>query len=74
MGEMRTLAAQGDIKSIWDPKNDEECEAAEEQFDTLIEKGYNAFKVGRTGKKGVKIDEFDRDAGKIILVPPLAGG
>ena len=74
MGEMRALALEGDIKSIWDPTNDEESEAAEEQFDSLIKKGFNAFKVSKSGKKGVKIDEFDRDAGRIILVPPLAGG
>lgn len=74
MGELRTLASGGDIKSIWDPKNDAEVEAAEDQFEKLIDEGFKAFKVGKTGRKGVEITDFDRDAGKIILIPPIAGG
>ena len=74
MGELRTLASGGDIKSIWDPKNDKEVEAAKGQFKKLRKDGFKAFKVRKTGKKGKEITEFDRNAGKIIMVPEMVGG
>lgn len=74
MGEMAILGKEGDTKVIWDPENDDEVDAAEEQYDTLIEKGFNAFAVKKGGKKGKAIKEFDPDAGKIIMVPKIVGG
>jgi len=74
MGEMRTLCDKGDTKVIWDPKNEDEVEAAEEQFNTLMDKGFTAFSVKKDGKKHKRIDEFDPKAGKIIMVPRMAGG
>lgn len=74
MGEMSILNASGDTKVIWDPKNEDEVEAAEAQFDTLMDKGFTAYKVKKDGKKGKVIKEFDPKAGKIIMVPVVAGG
>ena len=75
MGEMSILNHEGDTKVIWDPKNDDECEAAEEQFDSLMEKGFTAFEVGAKGKKTKRVvKEFDPDLGKLIMVPALQGG
>lgn len=74
MGEMRCLDKTGDMKVMWDPKNDDETDAAESQFDSLIEKGYKAFSVKKDGEKGKQISKFDPDAGKIIMVPALVGG
>ena len=74
MGELRILGKEGDTKVIWDPKNDDEVEAAEEQFDSLVDKGFLAFKVKKDGSKGTQIKEFDPKAGKIILVPKIVGG
>ena len=74
MGELRIMGSEGDTKVIWDPKNEDEVEAAESQFDTLIEKGFQAYSVKKDGKKNKKIDEFDSKAGKIIMVPQIQGG
>jgi len=74
MGELSYLSEEGDTKVIWDPKNEDEIEAAEAQFDTLVEKGFTAFAVKKDGEKGKKITAFDPDAGKIIMVPKLVGG
>lgn len=74
MGEMAILDKTGDTKVIWDVENDDEVEAAREQFDTLLDKGFNAFKVKKDGGKGRKITRFNPDAGKIIMVPALQGG
>lgn len=65
----------GDTKVIWDPKNDDEVEAAEAQFDILIGKGFKAFKVDKKGEKtGGAIKKFDSKASKLIMVPTVAGG
>ena len=74
MGEMRILNTEGDLKVIWDPNNEDEVQAAEEQFDSLKEKGYNAYSVKKNGRKNVMIDEFDPEAGKIIMTPAIVGG
>ena len=74
MGEMRIISGEGDTKMLWDPANEDEVEAAEAQFDALIEKGFTAFKVKKDGEKGKKITKFDEDAGKIIMVPRIVGG
>ena len=74
MGELRVMDQKGDIKTIWDPENEDEIQAAEDQFDNLIDKKFLAFKVKKDGKKGSKITKFDPDAGKIIMSPPIVGG
>jgi len=74
MGELRILGTTGDTKVIWDSENEDEVAAAEEQFDTLIEKGFLAFTVKGSGEKGKQIKKFDPDAGKVILTPAVKGG
>lgn len=90
MGEMRILTSiaqdevkklpahmrrSGDTKVIWDPKNNDEIEAAEAQFDVLIDKGFKAYKVDKKGdKSGSPIKKFDPKAGKLIMVPAIVGG
>ena len=74
MGELRVFGTGGDTKVIWDPDNEDEVGAAEEQFDSLIEKGFTAFSVKKDGEKHKKVTKFDPSMGKIILVPRIAGG
>lgn len=89
MGELRILTSYqkvepdlvpehmrkaGDTKVIWDPDNDDEVDAAEAQFDSLIDKGFKAFKVKKDGDKGTQIKKFKPDLGKIIMVPALVAG
>ncbi len=74
LGEMAILDGTGDTKVIWDAHNPDEVAAAKAQFDTLKKKGFIAYTVNKKGDKGEVIREFDPDAEKIILSPPLAGG
>ena len=74
MGELAVLDNTGDTKVLWDTKNQDEIDAAEEQFDTLIDKGFTAYSVKKDGEKNKKITKFDPNAGKIIMVPKIIGG
>ena len=76
MGEMRILSAEGDTKVIWDPENDDECDAAEAQFNKLKKAGFTAFEVDKKGKakKSNRVDEWDPELGKLIMVPQARGG
>ena len=74
MGEMRILATTGDNKIMWSPDNEDEVEAAETMFDELISKGFTAYSVKKDGDKGRKVTTFKSSAGRLILVPPIAGG
>lgn len=74
MGQLAILDATGDTKIIWDPNNTDEVENARRSFTDLRAKGYLAYKVTPDGSKGEVIREFDPDAEKIILAPPLRGG
>jgi hypothetical protein len=88
MGELRIIAPKkellldqfkdkfkkGDSKIIWDPDNSAEVKAARAQFDILKKEGFKAFDVTKSGEKGKEIKKFNNEAGKIIMVPPIAGG
>lgn len=74
-GELAILDDTGDTKVMWSKDNDDEVDAARAQFNTLTRKGYTAYRAtGKDGKKGEQIREFDPDAERIILVPPVQGG
>ena len=69
------MSQYGDLKKVWNAANQDEVEDARRSFDHLVkEKKYAAFRVGTNGEKDEQIREFDPSAGKMILVPPLAGG
>lgn len=74
MGELCELSSLGDVKTIWSKDNDDEIEAAREQFNKLKKKGYLAFKVKKDGDKGEMVDKFEEEAEKYILTPPVRGG
>lgn len=72
--ELVVMDHTGDTKTIWDPDVPAEVEAAKTQFAALRKKGYLAYRVKKDGEKGEAINDFDPQAGKIILSPPMAGG
>lgn len=74
MGQLNIMDQTGDTKQIWDTENADEVCAARDLFQKLTGKNYKAFAVKKDGEKGKEIKEFDPDAGKIILVPPMAAG
>lgn len=75
MGQFRIMDKDaGDLKVIWDKDNADEVEAAEEQFDSLVKKGFTAFSVDKKGEPGIKVTKFNPAAEKIIMVPKIVGG
>lgn len=74
MSEMNVMDPTGHTKHIWDANNEAEVEAAEALYDSLTAKGYRAFHVKKDGEEGKRMDSFDPEAEKMILVPQLKGG
>ena len=74
MSTLSVIDKSGDSKLIWDAGNEDEVQAAQTLFDSLRKKGYAAYSVDKKGEKGSLIREFDPDAEKIILAPPMKGG
>lgn len=72
--EMSVMDLSGHTEVHWDPENDEETRTAREMFDAMRAKGYQAFRIGLMGGKGRRIDAFDPQAEKMILIPHMAGG
>lgn len=73
-GEIAVMGKEGDVKTIWNPQNTDETENARETFKKFRAKKYLAFRVNESGNQGEQITEFDPNAGKMIMVPPMAGG
>ena len=71
---MSAMGSAGDTKVEWDPDNKEEVKVAERTFKDLTKKGFTGFRVYDDGKKGQQLTEFDPQAERILLIPPMAGG
>ena len=66
---------EGDTKVIRDVENAEEVEAMEDLYDSLIDRGFTAYKVGKSGKQTkVEVKEFNPELGKLIMIPKIVGG
>lgn len=72
--ELVVLDKTGDTKIIWDPTKPAEVDHARATFNELRKKGYAAYSVNRKGDKGEVLREFDPEAEKMILAPPMVGG
>lgn len=72
--ELAVMGVEGDVKTIWNPQNTDEVENARETFKSFRAKRYLAFRVTGDGSQGEQMNEFDPNASKMILVPPMAGG
>jgi hypothetical protein len=81
MASLRVLNWRGDTKVMYDVDkaitgDAEEAAAvaeAERIFREERARGATAFRV-QPGEAGIRIDEFDRAADLIVLVPRIAGG
>jgi hypothetical protein len=74
IGVMRILSQNGDDRLTWDRNNPGEIKDAFKKFKDFIKKGYQAFAVLATGKKGHKLDDFDPLMEEIIMVPATVPG
>ena len=74
-GEMLVPDASGHSRIQWNSGVIDEVDAARTMFDSLIKKGYTAFKMDKEGnKEGYRINEFDPKIEKMIMVPRIQGG
>ena len=80
MGMLRIMSKRGDDRLAWDARRlavgDPEAEAAVREAERIFqqerERGATAFKVD--GGRSTRIDQFDRKAEQIVLVPRVVGG
>jgi hypothetical protein len=73
--ELAILGEEGDTKIVWNKDNEHEVENARRSFNDLRKKGFMTYSVeGKKGEKKEQIHEFDPDAERIIMSPPLVGG
>jgi hypothetical protein len=78
---LRVMSRRGDDRVAWDVKQVEVGDAeaiaavreAERIFSEQRARGATAFKV-ETGHAPVRVDEFERTAEQIVLVPRVVGG
>ena len=81
MGMLRIMSRRGDERVVWDNEklesNDLEAVAAireaERIFNQERARGSTAFKV-ESGKPVERIEQFDRTAEQIVMVPRVVGG
>ncbi len=64
----------GDTKIVWDADKQGDVGVARELFEKLTREGYLAFRVLGQDKQGERIEKFDREAERLILIPAIAGG
>lgn len=81
MGMLRIMSRRGDERIVWDSEkaqiNDSEALAAireaERIFNEERARGATAFKV-ESGIPVERIEQFDRTAEQIVMVPRVVGG
>lgn len=73
-GAIAVMDDSGDTKIAWDSDNPDEVENARASFRRLRDKGYGAFKADKKGEKSETMHDFDPNAEKIIMSPPMRGG
>ena len=74
MNAMQVLDRTGHTSIAWNPDNTDEVATARATFRAMRDKGYRAFRIGRGGRQGERLDEFDPNAEQIMLVPHMQGG
>lgn len=74
MGYMEIMDQTGHTRHIWDAGNEAEVEAAQALYTSLVGRGYRAFHVKEDGKEGQRMEAFDPNAQKMIMLPQLRGG
>ena len=74
MAVIEAMDQTGDTKTIWDKDNPDEVENARATFDRLKDSGHVAYSVDKEGEPDSIIHEFDPDAERLIMRPPMVGG
>jgi len=72
-GKMTILNHEGDLEQTWESDNDSQVAQAEEKYQEMVAKGYQAFALDDSGV-ATRLDYFDKERQEVILVPRLNGG
>jgi hypothetical protein len=65
----------GDLKIMWDRRNDVEVAAAQAAFDQAVKDKALIYKAeGKEGTRGEQVKKFDKKHERLIVAPQLVGG
>jgi hypothetical protein len=64
----------GDTRHEFDATDPEALARAEERFGELTDKGFRAVALGRNGKPGTLLRDFDPLVEQTLFIPQLQGG
>ena len=81
MGMLRVMSRRGDDQVVWDVRQveagDPEAGAAVREAERIFlehqTRGATAFRVEH-GQDPVRIDQFDKNAEQVVIVPRVVGG
>jgi len=71
---MRIADSSGDTTLTWEVDNAAQVQAAQEQFEALVNKGHQAFAFPVAGQDGEVATTFDPAVEKYVIMPHAAGG
>ncbi|HLS85783.1 MAG TPA: hypothetical protein VK043_05755 [Burkholderiales bacterium] len=72
MNELAVLDPSGHSRAAWNPEIPDEVERARRLFESLVRRGYRAFRVSEAGSvPGTVFDPRERET---VMVPPIEGG
>lgn len=72
---LHIMDGNGDTRVMWDPADPASVEIAKKAFDEAKDRKFLAYEVGAQGERtGTVIRTFNKDLGKVIMVPQMAGG
>jgi hypothetical protein len=72
--EYEVLDSTGHTTHTWKRKNASSVTEARLLYDTLTKAGYLAARMTRSKTQGEMMTEFDPSAGRVMFIPPCAGG
>jgi hypothetical protein len=81
MGMLRVMSRRGDERVLWDQQKaasgDVEAAAAVREAERIFQaersRGATAYRV-EAGKQAERIEQFDKTAEQIVMVPRVVGG
>jgi len=72
--EMALMDPTGHTTITWDPAAPDEVSVAKKAFEEAVKKGYQAFHIRAGGQQGERMNTFNAEAERMVLVPQLRGG
>jgi hypothetical protein len=64
----------GDTRHTFDPSDEAAVKKAEERFKALTSRGYRAAALGKEGRPGGLLKDFDHTAEQTLFIPVLQRG